>query len=247
MMKVPEELLPVVEWWEKNGKRAMACALVVGVVVLAVWAWMSHRERMLNAESDKTRWAISDLARVQSAAMGNEADVALRDGSIDSLRRAVADFGDKSNGPALKLMLAAAYFTRRGEGDCEQALAIYESLASGATPKAFDGIPQLGRANCLEALKRTEDAVKAYDDFIAAFPEHALTLDAKLGKARAMVAGGDKAGAIAYLDTVKASVKDDEPLAKAAVEATAALVKRWTERKTAVPAPVTPAPSAEGK
>lgn len=140
--------------------------------------------------------------------------------TTEELEEAVGKYGDTMTGPALKLKLAKKYFdTARYEA----ALEIYEEL-SGKTGEAFGDIPTVGKAETLEALGRTEEARKIYEDFAAAKPDNYLALTAKLGAVRC-VALGDKETALARLADLKESVKDDETAA-ARVAALEDVIKR---------------------
>lgn len=125
--------------------------------------------------------------------------------TTEELEEAVGSYGDTATGPALKLRLAKKYFdTARYEA----ALEIYEELC-GKTGEAFGDIPAVGKAETLEALGRTDEALKLYEEFAAAKPESYLALTAKLGAVRC-VAAGDKEAALEKLAGLKESVKDDE-------------------------------------
>ena len=226
-MKIPEELLPVVEWWERDGKKTLAIAAVVGVAVLGYISWRSHKEK---------------LQEEAEAAVATAMDV-------ETLQDAVNRFGDYDVGPMLKLKLASAYCARGEEGDAKSALEIYDQVvASGKIPAGFEDVPKVGRAECLEAEEDFGGAIAAYESFIASAPTNApLLVAAKLGLARSKAQSGDRKGAVAYLE----AMQKDEGLsdsAKARVESTLDVVKRWTKQPAPAPEqpvakPVTPAPA----
>ena len=226
-MKIPEELLPVVEWWERDGKKTLAIAAVVGVAVLGYISWRSHKEK---------------LQEEAEAAVATAMDV-------ETLQDAVNRFGDYDVGPMLKLKLASAYCARGEEGDAKRALEIYDQVvASGKIPAGFEDVPKVGRAECLEAEEDFGGAIAAYESFIASAPTNApLLIAAKLGLARSKAQSGDRKGAVAYLE----AMQKDEGLsdsAKARVESTLDVVKRWTKQPAPAPEPpvtkpVTPAPA----
>ena len=140
--------------------------------------------------------------------------------TAEELEEAVANYGGGKSGAALKIKLAKKYFdTAR----YEEALALYEEL-EGKAGEAFDAIPTVGRAQTLEALARTDEALKIYEEFAAGNPDSYLALTAKLGVVRC-VAKGDKAAAQAKLAELKESVKDDEA-GKARVEALEEVINR---------------------
>ena len=100
-MKIPEELLPVVEWWERDGKKTLAIVAVVGVAVLGYISWKSHREKL----QDEAETAVATAM------------------DVETLQDAVNRFGDYDVGPMLKLKLASAYCARGEDGDAKSALA----------------------------------------------------------------------------------------------------------------------------
>ena len=135
-------------------------------------------------------------------------------------------YGGTKSGPALRMRLAKAYFDAERY---EEALAEYERM-DGSAPEGFEDVPSVGRAECLEALGRLEEAVKSYDAFAEAKPKSFLALTARLGAARCVAQLGDKAKALERLAAVKETVGDDES-AKTLVESAEALVKRWEKRE----------------
>ena len=145
--------------------------------------------------------------------------------TTDELEDAVGKFGGSKAGGVLKLRLAKSYFDA---GKYDGALAIYEEL-DGKAPDGFADVPPVGKAQCLEALGKFADAAKAYDAFAKDNEKSPLAMTAKLGAARCVAQGGDKAKAIERLEAMKSSVGDDE-IAKARVESTIDLVKRYEKR-----------------
>lgn len=202
-MTIPEELLPVIEWWEKDGKQTLAIVAVCGLAVLGYYGVKNYR-----------------------AAQADAAAVALMDATgVDELAEAASRYEGTKAGPALRLRLAKAYFDAE---KYEEALDLYEKL-DGRAPEGFANAPAVGKAMCLEALERYDEAKAAFEAFADAQPKSYLALTAQLGAARAVAAGGDKAKALEMLAALKESVKDDE-LAVARVEAATSLVKRWEKR-----------------
>lgn len=198
-LKKYPEFIPVIDWWEKDGKKTVICL----VAVLAVFGIY----KSIQAKVASTKAAAAEAV---TAAYTTE-----------ELENAVADFGSKDAGGALKLRLAKNYFDN---AKYEEALAQYEDAEKSGIP-GFEAIPVVGKAHCLEALGKTDDALAAFDAFVEANPAHYLTLTAQLGGVRCLAAKGDKDGALKRLETLKAAVADDE-LAKARIEATEALIKR---------------------
>ena len=144
----------------------------------------------------------------------------------DEIEDAVAKFDGAKTEGVLKLRLAKSYFDA---GRFEEALAIYGELEQNA-PKGLEYIPVVGKAECLEALEKLDEALAAYDSFAAAQPKSYLTLTAQLGAARCLAQqDNDRKSAIERLQALAETVKEDE-IAKARVEATLDLVKRYEKR-----------------
>ena len=145
--------------------------------------------------------------------------------TTEELEDAAAKFkGSKAEG-VLRLRLAKSYFD---SANYDSALEIYESLKDKA-PDGFEGVSAVGKAQCLEALGKFDEARAAFDAFAEANEKSFLALTAKLGSARCIAQAGDRAKAIEALEALKTSVGDDE-LAKSRVESTIQIVKRYEKR-----------------
>ena len=145
--------------------------------------------------------------------------------TTEELEDAAAKFkGSKAEG-VLRLRLAKSYFD---SANYDSALEIYESFKDKA-PDGFEGVPVVGKAQCLEALGKFDEARAAFDAFAEANEKSFLALTAKLGSARCIAQAGDRAKAIETLEALKASVGDDE-LSKSRVESTLQIVKRYEKR-----------------
>ena len=208
-LRTNPELLPLVEWWEKDGKSTVIWLLVAAVAVGGWYGWKNHK------------------AAVKAAA----SDALVNAYTTEEIEDAVAKFSGSATEGALKLRLAKNYFDG---GRYEEALAQYEALVGNA-PDGFADVPVVGKAQCLEALGRFDEAAKAFDAFAEANPTNYLTLTAQLGAARSFAQAGDKKKALARIEALKAANKDDA-LAKARVEATETAIKRLGQK--AAPAPV---------
>ena len=208
-LRTNPELLPLVEWWEKDGKSTVIWLLVAAIAVGGWYGWKNHK------------------AAVKAAA----SDALVNAYTTEEIEDAAAKFAGSATEGALKLRLAKSYFDA---GRYEEALAQYEALIGNA-PDGFADIPVVGRAQCLEALGKFDEAAKAFDAFAEASPKNYLVLTAQLGAARSYAQAGDKKKALARIDALKAANKDDE-LSKARIEATETAIKRFGQ--TAAPAPV---------
>ena len=210
-LKTNPELLPLVEWWEKDGKETVIYLLVAAIAVGGWYGWKSHKAAVREAASNALVNAYT----------------------TEEIEEAATKFSGNSVGGALKIRLAKSYYDA---GRYEQALEQYEALV-GQAPDGFADIPVVGRAQCLEALGKFDEAAKAFDAFAEANPTNYLTLTAQLGAARCLAQAGDKKKALARIDALKTANADDE-LAKVRVEATEAAVKRFGKKAAPAPAPV---------
>ena len=214
--KINPEFLPIIEWWEKDGKQYVYGLLIAGVVVGGWYAWKHHREAV----------AVDASSSVASAFTSEE------------LEDAVAKHSGSPAGGVLRIKLAKSYFDA---GRYEEALAAYEEL-DGKAPEGFADIPAVGRAQCLEALSRFNEAREAFDAFAEANPSNYLALSAQLGAARCIAQAGDIKKALDRIDAMKAANKDDA-VATARIETAEDVIKRYEAPKKEVPAPA-PAPVA---
>lgn len=199
-LKKNPELIPLVEWWEKDGKSTVIWLLVAAIAVGGWYGWKSHRAALKAAASD----------------------AAVNAYTTEEIEEAVSKFSGTATAGALKLRLAKNYFDN---GRYEEALAQYEAL-DGKAPDGFADVPVVGRAQCLEALKRFPEALAAFDAFVQASPKGYLTLTAQLGAARCLAQDGKKDEALKRLAALKGANGDDE-IAAARIDATETLVQRY--------------------
>ena len=207
--KINPEFLPLIEWWEKDGKKYVTGLLIAAVVIGGWYWWKNHRAAVRAAATDA-------LASTYTT---------------EEIDESVTRFSGTPTEGALRLKLAKSYFDA---GRYEEALSTYEALASAA-PDGFADVPAVGRAQCLEALSRFEEAQKAFDAFAEANPSNYLALTAQLGAVRCMAQAGNKEAALARFDSIRAAYKDDE-IATARIDATEKLVKRYEKSAAATPA-----------
>lgn len=202
-LKENPELIPIIEWWEKDGKQLVLWLVIAAIAVGGYYAWKNHRAQRLAASSDALVSAYT----------------------TEEMEEAVSKYASTGAAGALKIKLAKNYFDA---GRFEEALSQYESFKDGE-PEGFADIPKVGKAQCLEALGRFAEAKAAFEAFAAANPSNYLALTAQLGAVRTTAEAGDKAKALEALAALKESVKDDE-ISKARVEATETLVKRFEKK-----------------
>ena len=142
--------------------------------------------------------------------------------TAEELEEAVSKFGGSDAGGALKLRLAKKYFDA---GRYQEALDQYAALSGDKAPDGFADVPEVGKAQCQEALGNYADALAAYEAFAEANPNSYLALTAKLGSARAIALSGDREKALQRLAGIKESVKGDA-LSEARIDATEDCIKR---------------------
>lgn len=203
-LKKNPELIPLIDWWKKDGKTTVLCLVVAVVAFFGYKGWQAKRA--------------ATRAEASAALINAEA--------VEDLENAVSKFeGAKAEG-AIQLRLAKGYFDA---GRFDDALAKYEEMA-GKEPDGFEGIPAVGKAHCLEAKGQFAEAQKLFDEFVAANPESYLLLTAQLGSARVQAQAGDKTGALDKLAQLKSAAKDDA-VAVARIDATEIAIKRLVDKK----------------
>jgi len=198
-LKKNPELIPLIEWWEKDGKSTVIWLLVAALAIGGWYGWKAHK------------------AAVKAAA----ADSLVSAYTTEEIEDAATKFKGNPVEGSLKLRLAKSYFDAER---FEEAKAVYEELEGKIDP-AFADIVTVGKAQCLEALKQYKEAAAAFDAFAEANEKSCLALTAKLGAARSYAQAGDKAKALSRIDGLKKAFQDDE-LATARVEATESAIKR---------------------
>ena len=200
-IKAAPELLPVWDWWVKEGKSTLLMLVVAAVVVLGFYGGRS-------------------FLRARNAA-ANQALVSAF--TVEELETAVSNYGSTKAGPALRMRLAKAYYDAERYQD---ALDVYDKLVAKASSNpAFGDIAVVGRAHALEGLSKYKEAQTAFAEFAASSTNSYMILDAKLGAARCKALLGDKEGAAKDFDALKAAAKDD--MEKERVERMADAVKRY--------------------
>lgn len=142
--------------------------------------------------------------------------------TAEELEEAVTKFGGSDAGGALKLRLAKKYYDA---GRYQEAFDQYTALSGDKAPDGFADIPEVGKAQCQEALGSYAEALAAYEAFAEANPSSYLALTAKLGSARVLALSGDREKALQRLAEIKESVKGDA-VSEARVDATEDCIKR---------------------
>ena len=208
-VKKAPELLPIWDWWVKEGKSTLTMLVIAGAVVGAFYGIRGYlRSRDASA----------------NAALANSY-------TADDLEAAVSSYGSSKVGPALKLRLAKAYYDAERYQD---ALETYDALVAKADKiPAFADVAYIGRAYSLEGLKKYQEAREAYGAFAkdASKTNSYLALSAKLGDARCQALAGDKDGAVKALDAIKETVKGDK-MAEMRAERLTDAIKRYEPGRT---------------
>jgi tetratricopeptide (TPR) repeat protein len=216
---IPPELIPVYDWWIKDGKSTLVMVVIAAVIVGAFYGvkgWMKQRNADANA-------AVSQAYLSQSSAA--------------DLETAVAQFGSTKAGIPLKLRLAKEYYDTAAY---DKALAIYdEIIAQKASAAAYADIAVVGRAYALEGLKRYDEARNDFASFIADNEKNYLYFTAKLGEARCRVLAkqGDKAALekerTAVIAELEAFKKDKQGVEEARIDSLISVIKRFSPERFA--------------
>ena len=174
-VKKAPELLPVWDWWVKEGRSTVTLLLVAAVCVAGWYAFK-------NWKAGRTVAANNALVNAFTA---------------DELEEAVAKFGGSATGPALKLRLAKNYLDGERWDEAEMVYADYVAAAGADDP--FAALASLGHAYALEGAGKVDEASREYAALAANtnLPVHAT---AALGVARCMALKGDKEGALKKLE-----------------------------------------------
>ena len=203
-VKKAPELLPLWDWWVKEGRSTLMMLAIAGAVVAAFYGVRGYM---------RSRDAAANAALVGAY-------------TTEDLEAAVSNYGSSKVGSMLRLRLAKSYYDAERYQD---ALDTYDALAAKADKiPAFADMVEMGRAYSLEGLKKYDEARACY----AAFAQDEsktnsyLALSAKLGDARCQALGGDKDGAVKALDALKATFKDDK-IAEMRVERLTDAIKRY--------------------
>ena len=238
-VKAAPELIPLWDWWVKEGKSTLMMLLVVALGVAGFYGVRGYM-RSRNAAASQA------LSRANTP---------------DELATAVSEYGSSNVGTALKLRLAKSHYDA---DHFQDALDVYEALIKDAAKDdPFRDIAVLGRAFSLEGLKKYAEASEAFTAYAAdeAKSHDAFRVTAKLGVARCKAQQGDVAGAEADLNALKEATADEQQ--KSRIDFTLAILKHYDFSRVdaspldtfnlpaadaALPAPAAkPAPAPEAK
>ena len=202
-VKAAPELIPLWDWWVKEGKSTLMMLLVVALGVAGFYG-------------------VRGYMRSRSAAASQ---ALTRANTPDELATAVSEYGSSSVGTALKLRLAKSHYDA---DHFQDALDVYEAVVKDAAKDdPFRDIAVLGRAFALEGLKKYAEASEAFSAYAADEDKshYAFRVTAKLGVARCKAQQGDVSGAEADLNALKEATADEQQ--KAHVEATLTVLKHY--------------------
>ncbi len=205
---LPEELLPVYDWYKGKGKDHIMTAAIVLVIAIAAIAIVRYRDGQ-NAEAS-------------FALTGAE--------GVDSLEGLSAKYSRTAVAPVISLRLAKAYYDA---GQYEQAAETYGDFASRHRRHILAPQGRLGQATALEALASAttgggaDELSQAKDIYIelAKDSKSPVYAEAVMGQARCLAALGDKAAAGKLLDSLVIEMKDTR--AESAAEALRGVIDRF--------------------
>ena len=185
-VKAAPELIPLWDWWVKEGKTVMVTLLVVA---LGAAGFIGIRGYLKGRHT-------------------KAAEALVKSNTQEELTAAVAEYGSSDAGTGLKLCLAKNHYDA---GRYQDALALYEAvLKDGGKDDPFRDIAELGCAHSLEGLKKYAEASEAFSKYASdeAKSHEGFRLTAQLGVARCKALQGDVAGAEADLKALKDSTSD---------------------------------------
>ncbi|NLL83946.1 MAG: tetratricopeptide repeat protein [Lentisphaerae bacterium] len=179
---LPEEFLPLYDWWHTQGKK-IALYIVIIVAIFGLSALYRNHKATRN--------------RVGSEQL-------LTAHSVEDLEPMVSQYGSSGVGLLAQFSLAKAYYDA---GRYDDALNSYNALLRHSS-HPFVGIAQLGKAHVLEAQDNFDAAREAFAGFQAENSNHYLAPLALIGEARCIAQQGDKTAAAELLDTLIAAKTD---------------------------------------
>ncbi len=193
---LPEELLPVYDWYKTKGKDHILAAAIALVIVIVVLAIIKYRDNQ-NAEASY-------------ALMGAD--------GIESFEGLNSQYARTAVGPVITLRLAKAYYDA---GRYAEAAETYGAFAHKNRKHVLAPQGLLGQATALEA-DASVDSGAGDTDGAAAKLTHARTIyadlaldtaspvyaEAMMGQARCLAAMGDKTAAGDLLDRLVIEKKD---------------------------------------
>ncbi len=231
--RIPEELQPVVEWWQTKGPRTVGYVGAIILVVVAAFFWWESAEK-------KEASAVTTYLALPSETGALEEGELSRDTQLTQIIEAGAAIA-----PALLLERA---HSRYNAAEYDAALADYDEAIKTVDDPALKDIALVGHIMAQEACQHYDEALAEIAAIEATFAQaatpHFLANEVTLAKARILTAKGDKEAGKRALEALLAST--DEAV-KANAEQTLAIIEAYGVTPPAAPAPVaeTPAPTTE--
>lgn len=197
---LPEELLPLYDWWKSKGPKTLVQLALAAFVAIALYAFWQWRQARLDQAS----------AQITAAQ------------SVDELEAAEARYGSTGAGSLLQLRLARAYYDLSRYDD---ALATYNAFLTRNANHPFAPVARLGIAATQEAMGDYPAAQESYTQLVEpdypvpqvaytqldepATPAYLLP-EAKLGIVRVLFLSGKKDEAAAQLEAFLADPANKE-------------------------------------
>ncbi|MFZ4394075.1 MAG: tetratricopeptide repeat protein [Kiritimatiellia bacterium] len=181
--RIPEDLIPIWLWLKDNGTQWLVTIAVAVLLSAGVAVYFRHRD-------SQTAEAAQQL---------------LAQPTIETLEKAVADYGSTPPGAAVKLKLAKAYCDA---GLYEKALEAYDEFIKNHASYPFADVAHVGRGFALFGLKRTEEAIEVFRAFRMKNPSHFLAPQTTFGEAACLTLQGKKDAAKALLQDLRADKRD---------------------------------------
>ena len=193
---LPEELLPVYDWYKSKGKDHILAAAIVLVVVIVVLAIVKYRDNV-NAEASY-------------ALMGAE--------GVESFEGLNAKYTRTAVAPVISLRLAKAYYDAGRYADAAETYGAFarknrkhilapQGLLGQATALEADASLESGAGNSDGATDKLSQARDIYAK-LAEDPNAPVYAEAMMGQARCLAAMNDKAAAGDILDRLVSAKKD---------------------------------------
>jgi tetratricopeptide (TPR) repeat protein len=189
--------LEFLAWLEVNKTR-----LIVGAVVLAIVisAFFIHRWRV----SEREQVASTALIRLQSAVAPGPG--ALGPGADDYLRIA-QDHRNTEAGARAQLFAAEALFRQGSYADSQEQ---FEAFLQAHPLNPLASTAAFGVAACLDALGRTEEAFRAYQDVMSRYPNSAVASQAKMAMADLYLLDGEASLALRLYEDLQVTAWAEE-------------------------------------
>lgn len=201
---LPEELLPLYDWWKTKGPAFLTALLTAAVLTGGVFAFRAYR--------------------AAKAASANH-DI-LKASSLEDLENVVAKYGSTKAANTARLRLAKAYYDAANYG---AALQTYDDCLRKGAAKAFREIAELGRAHAIEGLNRLDEALAEFQLFEQKHSGHFLYPQAVMGVARVLTLLGRKDEAKNRLEKLKAE-KSNNTAVEMAIANLDGIITRYEPR-----------------